>query len=98
RIAYQFCCGMYYSSPLHNECGRDGMPIVEAFQAFAAAIVSLISPSVIIASFLSVSLGVLVGALPGLTATLAVSLLVGLTFGFDVLVSMAILIGVYVGG
>ncbi|MDQ3397768.1 MAG: tripartite tricarboxylate transporter permease [Deinococcota bacterium] len=42
--------------------------------------------------------GILVGALPGLTATLAVSLLVGITYGFDTTLALTMMIGVYVGG
>jgi len=43
-------------------------------------------------------LGIVVGALPGLTATMAVSLLVSLTYGMSGHNALAVLIGVYLGG
>ncbi|MCC8190200.1 MAG: tripartite tricarboxylate transporter permease [Planctomycetes bacterium] len=48
--------------------------------------------------FLSTLLGVIIGALPGLTATMGVALLTGLTYRFPVVYTFAILMGVYVGG
>lgn len=41
--------------------------------------------------------GILVGALPGLTATMAVALLVPFTFGRPIIESMAMLLGIYCG-
>ena len=41
--------------------------------------------------------GVYVGAIPGLTGTMAVSLLVSLTFGWTTHISLAAMIGVYIG-
>jgi len=51
----------------------------------------------IIAIVLSTLFGVLVGIIPGLTATMAVALLTGLTFGFPPQIAVISLIGVYVG-
>lgn len=42
-------------------------------------------------------LGILVGVLPGLTATLGVAILTTLTFGFPAKTAIAMLIGVYIG-
>lgn len=47
--------------------------------------------------FMGVVAGVLVGALPGLTATMGVALLVPLTFGRPVLESMVMLLGIFCG-
>ena len=42
--------------------------------------------------------GIIVGALPGLTATMAVSLMVSLTYGMEARNALAILIALYLGG
>ncbi len=42
--------------------------------------------------------GILVGALPGLTATMGVALLMPLTFGMDMITGILMLLGVYCGG
>ena len=42
--------------------------------------------------------GIIIGALPGLTATMGVALLVPLTFGMDPVKGLNMLIGIYVGG
>lgn len=42
-------------------------------------------------------LGIVVGALPGLTATMTIALLSGLTYGVDPRVAIPILISVYCG-
>lgn len=42
--------------------------------------------------------GIIIGALPGLTATMGVALLLPLTFGMDPITGMLLLLGVYCGG
>ena len=42
--------------------------------------------------------GIVIGALPGLTATMAVSLMVSLTYGMEAHNALAILIALYLGG
>lgn len=42
--------------------------------------------------------GIVVGALPGLTATMAVALLVPMTYGLDATTGILMLLGVYCGG
>ncbi len=42
--------------------------------------------------------GLYVGAIPGLSVTMAVSLLISFTFSWDVLPSLAIMVGIYTGG
>jgi putative tricarboxylic transport membrane protein len=42
--------------------------------------------------------GIVIGALPGLTATMGVALLIPLTFGMDPVAGLNMLIGIYVGG
>lgn len=42
--------------------------------------------------------GIVIGALPGLTATMGVALLIPMTFGMDPVKGLNMLIGIYVGG
>ena len=46
---------------------------------------------------LSTSLGIIIGALPGLTATMGVALLTGLTYGMPTRFAIPILLSIYVG-
>lgn len=46
---------------------------------------------------LSVALGIIIGALPGLTATMGVALLLPVTFGMDAVSGILLLVGVYFG-
>lgn len=57
----------------------------------------LASPEAVITLALSVFFGLLVGMLPGLTATMAVALLTGLTYKISSDLAILSLIGVYVG-
>ena len=47
--------------------------------------------------FGSVILGILFGAMPGLTSTLGVALLTALTYGMDTNLAMVCLLAIYVG-
>jgi len=69
-----------------------------ALTFFLQEFTHILSLPLLLASGLSVFAGIMVGALPGLTATLAVSLLVGITYSFDTTLALVILIGIYVGG
>lgn len=62
-----------------------------------AGILFALAPAAILANFLGVALGIVFGALPGLTATMGVALLIPLTFGLDPVVGFSALLGVYVG-
>ncbi len=42
-------------------------------------------------------MGIIVGAIPGLTATMALALLINLTYGMNLTIAIAFLLGVYVG-
>ena len=48
--------------------------------------------------FLGVGVGIIFGAIPGLTATMAVALFLPLTFGMHPVDGMALLVGLYIGG
>lgn len=67
--------------------------IVMLFQQFA----ELMDLSVLGLLLLSTLLGVIIGALPGLSATMGIALLTGLTYKFPLDYTFAILMGVYVG-
>lgn len=45
-----------------------------------------------------VFMGIVFGAIPGLTATLAISLLIPMTFGMDAIPALVLLLGIYCGG
>ncbi len=55
------------------------------------------NPEIMLWMFLSVTVGVIVGALPGLTATMSIAILVGLTYGLSSELTFAIILSVYVG-
>jgi len=52
----------------------------------------------IIILFCSVLMGIMFGAMPGLTSTLGVALLTALTYGMDTATAMLCLLSIYVGG
>lgn len=54
-------------------------------------------PLAILANLLGVVLGIVFGALPGLTATMGLALIVPLTFGIPPVVAFSALLGVYIG-
>ncbi|MEA4881007.1 MAG: tripartite tricarboxylate transporter permease [Synergistaceae bacterium] len=65
---------------------------------FLPAIISLMNPAVLFSITVGTVVGIIVGAMPGLTATMAVALLIPVTFGMDPLVGLALMGGVYSGG
>lgn len=70
------------------------MTMLQSFLYEIVAMVTLTNMAVLAGS---VTLGIVFGALPGLTATLAVALLSTVTFGLPVNLAMIALIGAYVG-
>lgn len=60
-------------------------------------IIKLCDPGILVVLFGSTAVGVIIGALPGLSATMGIALLTGLTYKFPVEYTFAILMGVYVG-
>ena len=59
------------------------------------ALISIIQPHVLLFIFLGVLAGIVVGALPGLSATMAVAVLTPITFWLDKSAGFAMLLGVY---
>jgi len=59
---------------------------------------SILNINVFLAITAGVSLGITLGAIPGLTATMAIALVIPITFYMDPVISIAMLIGAYKGG
>lgn len=59
---------------------------------------SVLDPMVVLYVFLGAIGGVLIGSIPGLTATMGIALLVPFTFGLDFLPGVAMLLGIFCGG
>ena len=59
---------------------------------------SLFNVDTLLLMALATLAGIVIGALPGLTATMAVSLMVSLTYGMEARNALAILIALYLGG
>lgn len=64
---------------------------------FAQAFSGIFGGETIMVVALAVLLGLVVGAIPGLTGTLALALLINLTYGMETNTAVAFLLGVYVG-
>ena len=67
-------------------------------QMITDAAMSLLAPAPLLAIFLGTLGGIIIGAIPGLTATMAVALLIPVTFGMNPVVGLALMGGVYSGG
>jgi len=65
--------------------------------SFINAFIDLLDVTVILLMLGSVTLGIIIGALPGLTATMGIALLTGLTYNVSLNYTFTILMGVYVG-
>jgi putative tricarboxylic transport membrane protein len=61
-------------------------------------LINVVTPFNIFLLLASTMGGIIVGALPGLTATMGIALLTGLTYGMQLSHALIILMGVYVGG
>ena len=73
--------------------------IVDPIINYVHTLVHLVSNPVNLAIlFGSVLLGIIFGALPGLTSTLGVALLTAITYGMDAPTAMVCLLAIYVGG
>jgi len=75
------------------------MLILERIGSFFGIVLGIASdPLNLAVLFGSVLLGILFGAMPGLTSTLGVALLTALTYGMDTNLAMVCLLAIYVGG
>ena len=62
------------------------------------ALLTILQPHIVLFMAMSVACGIIVGAIPGLTATMAMALLVPLTYSMDSSVAFPVLCAIYVGG
>jgi len=60
-------------------------------------VIKALSITNLFAAFASVALGIIIGALPGLTAAMGVALLIPITFGMSPSTGLITLAGVYCG-
>lgn len=65
---------------------------------WSAGISNVFAVLPLLACLIGTVIGIVFGAIPGLTATMAVALCLPMTFGVDPVVGMALLCGLYVGG
>lgn len=61
------------------------------------AVIQLMSPTLLVMTLAGVSLGIIWGALPGLSTTMAMGLLIGLSAGMPQDLAICFMIGVYTG-
>lgn len=61
------------------------------------AIMNLMNLKLLLLIFMGTASGIVIGCLPGLTATMGVALLLPLTFGMDAANGILLLIGIYIG-
>ncbi len=74
------------------------MDILQQFGTFFASFAEIFShPANLLVLLGSVILGIIFGALPGLTATLGVALLTTVTYGLEMYPALLALLGIYVG-
>lgn len=66
-------------------------------EMFFNALTNALALEALIANFIGVALGIVFGALPGLTAVMGVALLIPLTFGFPPVTAFSALLGMYCG-
>lgn len=57
-----------------------------------------LSPMTVLFCFLGVFVGIIFGAIPGMTATMAIAIFLPITYSLDIIDSIALLLGLYVGG
>ena len=63
-----------------------------------AGILSICNPSVILLILLGVFMGIIIGAIPGLSVTMGVALFLPITFGMEPVAALSLLVGLYIGG
>jgi putative tricarboxylic transport membrane protein len=71
--------------------------MVLSFDMLIQAVVSLLEPGKFLLIFVSVCMGIIGGALPGISATMTVALLVSLTYGMSPINGILVLVAAYSG-
>ena len=68
------------------------------FELLGSGIVNILQVKYLLPLFVSTLIGVVGGALPGITITMTIIVVLPFTFGLEPLQGLAAMIGVYVGG
>ena len=68
-----------------------------AFEYIGTAFMTALQPFNLVVMFLSTLVGLVMGVLPGLSATMAIALLTGLTYNFPTQTAILSLLSIYVG-
>ncbi|GIX09277.1 tripartite tricarboxylate transporter permease [Elioraea sp.] len=71
---------------------------MSVFDPLLAAAPGVLTPMSILAMVLGTAMGLMVGAMPGLTVTTGIAVLIPFTFGLDPLVALGLMAGMYNGG
>lgn len=71
--------------------------MLQSLQTFGQEFIGIITPLNIALLIGSTMLGILIGAMPGLSATMGVALLTGLTYTMEMDMAVLVLMGIYVG-
>ncbi|SHN59793.1 tripartite tricarboxylate transporter permease [Desulfovibrio litoralis] len=72
--------------------------MTEWMSDISIGIIHALNVWVFLAALIGVIIGTLIGVLPGLGPPVAISLAIPLTFGFDPLIGMSVMLGIYKGG
>ncbi|MDY0287202.1 MAG: tripartite tricarboxylate transporter permease [Sphaerochaeta sp.] len=67
-------------------------------ELFLTGFLSIFTIKIIFLITIGVAIGIIFGAIPGLTATMAVALCLPMTFGMEPIAGFSLLIGLYIGG
>ncbi len=68
------------------------------FELLFSSYGAIFTPQILLMIFVGAAGGVLLGAVPGLTATMGIALLIPFTYGMDLIPSIGMLLGIYCGG
>ncbi|MCR5290458.1 MAG: tripartite tricarboxylate transporter permease [Treponema sp.] len=68
------------------------------FALFASSLGQIFAPATLLYTLIGAAGGILIGAIPGLTATMGIALLVPFTYGLDFIPGVAMLLGIFCGG
>ena len=71
---------------------------MQSFMQMINSLIGLITPLNVLLLLASTCGGILIGALPGLSATMGIALLTGLTYTMSQDMALIVLLGIYVGG
>lgn len=68
------------------------------FSLIASSFAQVFSPATFLYTLIGATGGILIGSVPGLTATMGIALLVPFTYGLDFIPGVAMLLGIFCGG